>query len=313
MTAAHGARPRVLALRALGLGDFCTAVPALRALRRAFPDHELVLAAPAWQASLARLAGVERLATTQALSPLPRRETAPAVAVNLHGRGPQSTRRLMDIAPRRLICYRHPVLPETDRSPRWSADEHEVARWCRLLQEHGIAADPSELALDPPNARPVVAGAVIVHPGAAAGARRWPAHRFATVVRRLVDHREQVVITGSKDEQPIAETIVAHAGARCGGVVNLCGRTSIDELCATVAAARALISNDTGVAHLAYAYRIPSVVLFGPTRPDHWGPPQGPHVALWSGRTGDPHADEVDPGLTTITPADVLDALSCLI
>jgi ADP-heptose:LPS heptosyltransferase len=96
-------------------------------------------------------------------------------------------------------------------------------------------------------------------------------------------------------------------------VVNLCGRTTIDELCATVAAARALISNDTGVAHLAYAYRIPSVVLFGPTRPDHWGPPQGPHVALWSGRTGDPHADEVDPGLTTITPADVLDALSCLI
>jgi ADP-heptose:LPS heptosyltransferase len=314
LTRVEGTRPRVLALRALGLGDFCTAVPALRALRHAYPEHELVLAAPAWQAPLARLAHVDRFASTQALAPLPRRETAPEVAVNLHGRGPQSTRSLIDIAPDRLICYRHPVVPETDHCPRWSHDEHEVARWCRLLDTHGIAADPNQLDLDRPNARPVAEGAVVVHPGAAAGSRRWPATRFTAVVRRLIDENQRVVITGTTDETPIADEIVAGAGTSlAGGLLNSCGRTTIDELCATVASARAVISNDTGVAHLAYAYRIPSVVLFGPSRPDRWGPPPGPHVALWSGHTGDPHADQLDAGLATITPADVLDALDSVI
>ena len=313
MTVANGARPRVIALRALGLGDFCTAVPALRALRHAFPDHELVLAAPAWQAPLASLAGVDRLATTRALAKLPRREIAPATAVNLHGRGPQSTKTLIDIAPDRLISYRHPALPETGQSPRWNDDEHEVVRWCRLLDAHGIAADPSELALDLPSTGTVAAGAIVIHPGASAGARRWPAHRFAAVAQRLLDDGEHVVLTGTKDERPIADEVVARAGTdRAGQLLNLCGRTTIDQLCATVAAARAVISNDTGIAHLAYAYRIPSVVLFGPTRPDRWGPPVGPHIALWSGQTGDPHANEVHPGLMTLTPGDVLGALESL-
>ncbi|WP_435833598.1 glycosyltransferase family 9 protein, partial [Streptomyces cacaoi] len=54
---AQAEAPRVLVLRALGLGDLLTAVPALRALRRAHPGHELVLAAPAWLADAVRATG----------------------------------------------------------------------------------------------------------------------------------------------------------------------------------------------------------------------------------------------------------------
>jgi ADP-heptose:LPS heptosyltransferase len=150
---------------------------------------------------------------------------------------------------------------------------------------------------------------VIVHPGAAATGRRWPAERFAEVIRRLVGRGERVVVTGDASEVSLAARVVGLAGdAAAASIQNLSGRTAIDELCALVAGARALISNDTGVAHLATAYRTPSVVLFGPTPPATWGPRRGPHIAVWAGSTGDPHTTELDPGLAAITVDQVMQA-----
>src|SRR5207237_1040026 len=73
----------------------------------------------------------------------------------------------------------------TSEGPAWREHEHEVERWCRLLVESGIAADPSDrgLAVPPVPAPPAAVGATIVHPGASAPARRWPAERFAAVAR----------------------------------------------------------------------------------------------------------------------------------
>jgi ADP-heptose:LPS heptosyltransferase len=95
----------------------------------------------------------------------------------------------------------------------------------------------------------------------------------------------------------------------------LAGRTTLTELAALVADATMVICGDTGIAHLATAYGTPSVVLFGPVSPRHWGPPPGrpQHQALWAGYTGDTFADRPDPGLLRITTADVLDAADRLI
>jgi ADP-heptose:LPS heptosyltransferase len=93
----------------------------------------------------------------------------------------------------------------------------------------------------------------------------------------------------------------------------LAGRTSLLELAAAVAAAGRVVCGDTGPAHLATAFGTPSVVLFGPTPPAEWGPPPGgPHIALWAGRRGDPHAQAPDPGLLELGPADVAAALARL-
>jgi ADP-heptose:LPS heptosyltransferase len=74
-----------------------------------------------------------------------------------------------------------------------------------------------------------------------------------------------------------------------------------------------VLSADTGVAHLATALGRPSVVLFGPVSPAEWGPPAGPrHLALWSGRLGDPHSDRPDPGLLEIGTREVEAALDAL-
>jgi ADP-heptose:LPS heptosyltransferase len=304
-------RPRLVVLRALGLGDLLTAVPALRGLRRAFPEHWIQLAAPAALGPLAALTGtVDETVDVRALEPLPDRLHGADLAVNLHGSGPQSHATLRAARPRRTIGY---AAGPWDRGPRWRADEHEVVRWCRLLNAHGIAADPRELALPRPDAgTPADArGATVIHPGAAAEARRWPVERFAVVARALVADGARVLVTGSTAERDRVAALVAAGGLPADAA--LAGRTDLPSLAALIADADVLIAGDTGVAHLATAMGTPSVVLLGPTPPARWGPPaRGPggarHVALWAGSTGDPHADAPDPGLLRISPEGVLEA-----
>lgn len=308
-----GIRPRLLVLRALGLGDFLTGVPALRALRRALPDHELVLAAPAALGDLVRLAGVaDRLLDTAGLAPVPWTGEAPALAVNLHGRGPQSHRLLQALRPGRLVAH-HSEEAGHD-GPAWDPDEHEVRRWCRLV-EHGLgtAADPTDLAIAVPAAPPLVGGAVVVHPGAAFPARRWPADRFADVARWAAGQGHDVVVTGGPDEVALAEDVRRLAGLPASAVV--AGRTDLARLAAEVASARLVVCGDTGVAHLATAYRAPSVLLFGPTPPARWGPlGDGPHEVLWRGAgVGDPWSEETDPALLAITADEVVAAAAALV
>src|SRR3954454_21886571 len=133
--------PRAVALRALGLGDFLTGVPALRALRDALVGHELVLAAPGVLRPLVELSGVvDRLLPTGELEPLTWTGSPPEVAVDLHGNGPRSVAVLEPIRPGRLVAF------AAAGGPQWCAEEHERARWCRLVSESfGVPADPGDL------------------------------------------------------------------------------------------------------------------------------------------------------------------------
>jgi ADP-heptose:LPS heptosyltransferase len=298
--------PTILVLRALGLGDLLTAVPALRALRRAFPSHRVVLAAPESLAPLVRLARfADELHPTAGLSAPAWSGPVPELAVNLHGRGPQSHALLAGLQPGRLVAFDCP--PVGHRGPRWDENEHEVRRWCRLLTEDlGVVADPGDLALARPAGDALVSDAVVVHPGAAFGSRRWPAERFAGVARWARMQGHPVVVTGVPDELPLARRVQRLAGLDPGSV--LAGRTDLTGLTAVVHAARLVVSGDTGVAHLATACATPSVVLFGPTPPSRWGPPSdGPHAVIWHGReSGDPWADDVDPALLEVTVDEVV-------
>jgi hypothetical protein len=282
-----------------------TAVPALRGLRSSYPDHRLVLAAPAPLRELAILtAAVDDLLPTARLGPLTWRQASPSVAVNLHGRGPQSTHALRALQPTALLTHTQPGEP----GPAWDGDLHEVRRWCRLLEYFGIPADPSDLTLARPQTPSPAPGAVLVHPGSGFAARRWPVDRYAAVARHLTGTGRRVVVTGTAGERPLATELAALAGLPDDSV--LAGRTTLSQLAALVADATLLICGDTGIAHLATAYGTPSVVLFGPVSPQHWGPPAArlQHVALWAGSTGDTFADHPDPGLLRITTADTIAA-----
>jgi len=281
-------------LRALGLGDLLTGVPALRGLRRARPGERIVLAAPAVLAPLARLTGAVDAVLPQPGLDRPLRTDSPALAVNLHGRGPRSTELLRRTRPAALWAF--------GQGPQWTDGEHELDRWCRLLAHYGVPADPADLALDRPEGPSRAPGAVVVHPGAAAGARRWPADRFAAVARALAGDL-RVVVTAGPAERDLAAAVGVAAGV---DVV----APDLLEMAALVADAAAVVCGDTGVAHLATAYRTPSVLLFGPTPPAEWGPRAGPHTVLWKGEgRGDPHGADPDPALLAIGVNEVTDAV----
>ncbi|MFI1392818.1 glycosyltransferase family 9 protein [Streptomyces griseoaurantiacus] len=305
-------RPRLLVLRALGLGDLLAGVPALRALRRAFPAHESVLAAPAELAPLAEASGaVDRLLPAAAPgravpAALDWTGPPPDLAVDLHGKGPESLRPLRALRPGRLLGFAHPD------GPPWYAEEHERDRWCRLLTSYGIPADPTDLRLPPPAAPSPAPGAVVLHPGAGAPSRRWPVDRYAAVATALRARGRRVLVTGGPGEEELVGALARAAALPAGDVLS--GGPPFGTLAALVAGASAVVSGDTGIAHLAVAHGTPSVTLFGPVPPSLWGPPPDPrHRVLWhSGPPGDPHARTPDPALLRIGPEEVLDALRAL-
>ena len=311
MTNAGDGRATLLMLRALGLGDFLTALPAYRALARAFPDHRKVLAAPRYLESLAMLTGaLDEVVDAAPLAPLDHSLGGAEIAVNLHGRGPKSHGVLLALHPQRLLAFAHPDVPETRGFPEWRAGEHEVRRWCRLVEEFGIPADPSELDLAAPSisAPPRGAGATIIHPGSKEEGRRWPPERWAEVVRAEAAQGRPILLTGSAEEEPLARRIAADAGLSSDAV--LAGQTDLVELVALVASAGMVVSGDTGIAHLATALGTPSVVLFGRIPPSEWGPPADRpiHHAIWKPEGLDEAADPAD-FLAAIQPEDVLRAI----
>lgn len=293
----------MVVLRALGLGGLLTAVPALRSLRTSFPGHRIELAAPARYAALLERDGlVDEIVDCHGLDEPIATRSKPAIAVNLHGSGPESHRLLMRLRPFRLVGYANAEVGVL--GPLWQPAEHERRRWSRLVTQ-SLAARyaPDRLDLSRPDP---VEPAIIAHPGAADAARRWPLECWVHVVREL--REGPVVITGDPGE--------AHLGHRLAEQVPLgresvlAGQTGILALARLVASARLVLSTDTGIAHLASAFGTPSVTLFGPDPPSRCGPPaRGPHTSIWRPDGTSPlRPDEPHPALLRIQPEDVVRA-----
>jgi ADP-heptose:LPS heptosyltransferase len=308
--------PTALVLRDLGLGDLLVAVPALRLLRRALPDHEIALVAPPALAPLVERIGAVDVHVSDLWASRPRdRSQGVDVAVNLHGRGPESHARLDALAPRRRIGH---AAPGWD-GPAWTDDpaRPERRRWCDLLAATGLV-DPATAAraaddLRLPGRREVADGPVVVHPGAAFGSKRWPPERFAACAAALHRAGRTVVVTGGPDERALTHEVVSRAGLPPGA--DRGGRTDLAGLLDLVAAATLVLAGDTGISHVATAFGTPSVTLFGPVPPTQWGPPPGgPHVVLGddAARRGERFADDPDPALLAVTPDQVFVAIASL-
>lgn len=177
-----------------------------------------------------------------------------------------------------------------------SDSEHQAARqW--------LSTQRSE------NGRPLV----VLHPGANWPHKRWAPERFAALGDRLVEsQRVQVVITGGPADAPLADAVkhrMRHSA------VSLAGQTTLRQLAAVLEHAQLVVSNDTGILHVAAALHRPVVALYGPTSPALTGPlgePQRiaivhhadccPHVPCYQ-PDHPPH-----PGMDTITVDEVFDA-----
>lgn len=312
LTDAQRTTQKMLVLRALKLGDLLVAVPALKGLKRTFTHHRLVLAAPAWLSPIVDLIeDVDELLPTPGLhEPIRAKLGEYDIAVNLHGKGPESLERINALGARVRIAYRG---PGHDSGPPWRTDMRERARWAALVSECGAVVNPDDVTIRVPSQRPPVAGAAVLHVGAAYPSRHWPAERFAVVARSLHAAGYSVVLTGGRDDVARAREVDELAAGAVHSV--LAGSCDLSDFAALVAGAAVVVSVDTGAAHLASAYGVPSVIIFGPSSSEQWGPPPGPHIVLEhpEERRGEPFADIPDPALLAVTQSEVIAALGTLL
>ncbi len=159
-----------------------------------------------------------------------------------------------------------------------------VAFYSALAGEPGVEADRPCLSLAEDDvARAAltqglaVGGYYVFAPGAEFGpSKRWPTSHYAQLAAQLDTH---VLLLGSAKDAEVCEEIVQ--GAPAGRCRNLAGRTSLAEAFALIAGARAMVSNDSGLMHVAAAFGRPQVAVFGSSSPSHTPPLNDAAKVIW--------------------------------
>ena len=146
------------------------------------------------------------------------------------------------------------------------------------LQSTAAQVQSTLAALDVPQA---AGGRLVLCPGAEFGdAKQWPASHFAGLAARALADGWQVLIAGSGNDRAIADEIISRIEpALRAGCINLCGRTSLSQVIDVLASASAVVSNDSGLMHIAAALQRPLVALYGSTSAD-FTPPLADRVKL---------------------------------
>jgi ADP-heptose:LPS heptosyltransferase len=296
---AEPAPQRIVILRALHIGDLLCAVPAFRALKTALPQAWITLIGLPWAHRF-----VERFNSyLDDFIPLPGYPGFPEqnpevsrfpdflarvqrlqydLAIQMQGSGEISNPLIMLLGAKYCAGFYLPgqYCPDPERFLPYP--EHEPEVWChlRLMEFLGMPPQGDELEfplydqdwkeLEGITAKfAIQSDYVCIHPGARSLERRWPVERFAGVADGLAAHGLQVILTGSREEAALTQAVAAKMQSPS---LDLAGLTSLGALAALVSKARLVVSNDTGVAHIAAAVRTPSIVLFSASDPNRWAP-----------------------------------------
>jgi heptosyltransferase-2 len=280
------------------VGDAVMTIPALRQLRRLFPDAHITLATRAWAKGL--------FADSDFLDDLQVHEGSGLRSVVQQVR--QWRKRNFDLAillPNSLetalvaslarvplrIGYatdgRQALLTHPLPLPEWREYKHEVfyylkivaeLEWLLKQEQSFLNTQPDgslevsdarkSRARDSLRARGVPEGNLLVAlcPGSInSRAKRWPAERYAALADRLVDELgAQVLLVGSNAEADVSLEVSKQMRNQ---PLTLAGQTDLAELVATLSLVDLLVTNDTGPAHIASALGRPTLVIFGPTNP----------------------------------------------
>ena len=281
----------ILVVRALpGLGDLLCMVPALRALRHAFPQAKIALIGLAGaQEFVDRFShyvdewiefpgfpgipevAIDPVRISTFLSQMPQFD----LALQLHGNGSVMNIFVALLAAKQSAGFYLSdrfcpapafYLPYPDRLP-------EVRRSLHLLQFLGIPLQGEQLEFpltaDEQAMKWPFERYVCLHPGASVASRRWPIAQFAAVGDRLAAQGFQILLTGTAIEAELTEAVQAQMQHQA---IDLAGKTDLGSLAVLLRSARLLVCNDTGVSHLAAALQTPSIVLFSDSDLNRWRP-----------------------------------------
>jgi len=292
---------RVLVVRADNLGDVVLATPAIRALRRAVPHAAVDLLASPVGAQVAPLIPAVRDVLTVSASwqqagvpPRPAAELAreeqclveelwsrdydAMIVFTSHGQSPWPVAHvgmLAGIGIRAVHSAEFGGAVATHWVTPPPTGTHQVDRCLHLLAALGIPAAGTELELAIPEVPR--SGGVILAPGGSCPSKRYPAARFAEVARLLGEAGQTVWVTGSPKEAALVDEVVA--GADHTRVAPL-GEVGVPELAAVIAAADAVVCNNSGCLHLADAARTPVVCTYAGTEGRTEMPPRAAPAAV---------------------------------
>jgi lipopolysaccharide heptosyltransferase II len=305
MTALWQQARRILCVRLDSLGDVLMCTPAMRALRQAVPGRTLTLLgspsgaaalpfvpelidAIAWEAPWSNCAPNPPTRTDglALVASLAARAFDAAVVFTTYTQSALPAALLCQLAgiPLRLAhCRENPYGLLTD----WIPDpepgtivRHEVQRQLALVQRIGCRSGAPGLSFVPRPAdvastrvRLDAAGIdpdrpyLLLHPGASAASRRYPAAHWAQVLRLLAhDPQLPLVLTGNAAESELVDQIQF---ASAVPAISLTGRLTLGELGAALQRAAVVVTNNTGPAHMAAAVGTPVVDLYALTNPQH--------------------------------------------
>lgn len=283
------------------IGDAVMSIPALRQLRRIFPDARITLHTRSWADGLFRDAAfIDELVTfdkhkwkvkdvydnSQFL-----KEDGYDMVLLLPNSFESALTTFLTRIPRRIGYnkdLRGLLLTDPIAVPEWKNRRHEVFYYLNLVSEiekrvlgrDTVSADFPDISLEISDERKIEANRMLAEFGidplkktVALGvgstnsrAKRWPAERYAELNDLLqTEVNVNVVLIGSKDEIEVSRSVSDLCKTK---PINIVGKTDLAEAVATLSVIDLLISNDMGLAHVAPAVGTQSIVIFGPTNPE---------------------------------------------
>jgi ADP-heptose:LPS heptosyltransferase len=302
---AENSKLKIGILRALYLGDMLCIIPTVRAVRSAFPLASITLIGLAWQKTF-----VERFhhyfddfVEFPGWPGLPEQPYDPKriisfigdmqarsfdIFLQMQGNGESTNVMCLLFGAKKTFGLRKPsdwCVSESD-FPVSGDSEHEVLRFLKLTEPLQIPTEGAYLefpfhASELENVRAHLAeiklsekSYICIHPGARDFRRRWPARNFALVADQLASFGYAIVLTGGGEEREVLEEVASHMSASAAlNVVKAFGHLPLGELAAVIRYSAGLVTNDTGVSHIASALQIPSVIIFSPfSNPSRWAP-----------------------------------------
>jgi len=282
------------------IGDLILSLPALHAIRAAYPHHQVeMLGYPRILRLLHRRFYADTIASIERAMFAPLYQDEPPADPSLRaycsafdpifvfgGRAQDlSAAHLRGMTGGRVFCVR--PFPETGHMHVSDFQISQLRGWgIRASEREPVlfpaAEDVSEASrLLADNGLPAQEGAVMaVHPGSGSSRKNWAPHCFAVLIKRTAAmHRGRVVlIAGPADDEPCRRVTQELACMR----VTVVRRPELTVLAGLLRHCSLYVGNDSGVTHIVAALGVPTLALFGPTDPAVWGP-RGRRVCILRG------------------------------
>jgi ADP-heptose:LPS heptosyltransferase len=294
-------KPKKIAIfRALQLGDMLCAIPAIRALKGTHENAEITLLGLPWSESFTKRFShyFSGFIHFPGFPGLPEQPFNPGkmipflfkmrierfdLIIQMHGNGSIVNPFMKLLGSKKTAGYfeKGRYCPDQKLYMPYPEKVSEVERHLYLMEHLGMSLRGNDLEfptfheeqleftrlckdadLEPKKY-------ICIHPGGRDKKRWWSAEKFANIADKIAAKGYKIVLTGTLEERPMTNAVIDNMNSPA---VNLGGKTDLGTLAELVKNARMILSNDTGVSHIAVAVKTPSVVIFLASDPVRWAP-----------------------------------------